>query len=531
MKESEINFSLEPVEILYRHAWLFICPVIIIMSVAYAYVMNSSLYYESKAVLSFESRRLTGEASRSKEDLVGKLLFGKSIRSIIKETWPALNEEAEPLKYNRRLEALRAPRTGIQIKSESDPRLLTISFVNQDPNICYRVVKSTVDAIIRENKYEIEMDMENSLLFLTKQVELYKDKMEAAEKEISRLKTELKDRFPELNEAERNLVRELTREASATEAVSSVTKSVKYDEMLTELNLQLLEAQKKKERLEKGEFLPQPDSTQSFETDPSVQEYNKAIAAKEFEIVRLSTEGCTPEHPDIKKLQNEIDMLRKVKENRLAALSGATSTAYGSAQKKEILKAQLEDFEFQIEALKDKINLIEQYAKTAKEQVPEIQDKALSEKAARLIELRNEKEIASTYFTQLSRQREELALKIRSEKAEVGFNISVIEAPKVPLKPVPFQRVSKLFMGLILALGTGGSLAYIADFIGNSIKTTAELREFLQIPILASIDRMITLQEIKSRRKRRKVIIISLVVFVILSNILIRLWLHPIVLR
>jgi len=533
MKDPETSISLESIEFLFRHPLLFLCPFIIIMSLTFAYVSNISLYYVSTAVLSFESKAVGAvgverQTQRNKEDVVGKLLFGQNIRGIINEAWPEVKEETSPRRYNNMLEGLRNPKSGIQIKPVSgDPSLLTISFLNADPDICYKVVKATVDTVIKANKEEVEKGMGTSLAFITNQLEFYKNKMAESERETARLKTELNELLPQLSDAEKALVREVSGETAGRQEVSAATQTAaKYDETLMELNLQLLEAQKKRKILEKGQLLPQAASvpTQQPVADTAIQEYDKAIAVKELEIVKLTSQGYMPEHPDVTRLESEMDMLKIVKEKRIKALTSETSveSTIGATQKEEMVKAQLQDVEFQIEALRDKINLIEQYKKTAKLQAPEIQNKTVSEKVARLLELRNEKGISLTYFSQLSKQKEDLEFKIRSEKSEVGFNIEVMEEPTVPLEPVPFQKTSKLFMGFLLALGVGASLSYITDSLGNSVKTAAELRELLQIPVLAAINRMTSPQETKARRKRRIIIAVSLAIFVLLSNILAR---------
>lgn len=539
MKENDagFSFSLESIEFILRHPWLFFCPFVIISSILVSSAAHTTLFYKSSAVLSFESAGEqiieTKQTMEKKEELIGKILLGENIDKIIGEAWPNLNEKTEPLIYAKRRETLRAPKSGIEIKPEKDPRLLSISFQNTHPDICYKVVQATINTIIRENKKEVGARIETGLSFLTTQVEFYKDKLKALEEEMLNIKDELRKKLPELTPSERDLVKSLFGEAVARDIFQATTpalqKSINYDQILTELNLELLDAQKKKERLQKqietGAYSLRPATDKSFENDFIIQEYNKAIAAKEIEISRAISAGYMPEHPSIKILQKEAETMKAAKESRLQELKGRAPQAPDAAKKQaeEAAKAELETIQFQIEDLKEKIHLMEGYQRNVEGQLrsQEIENSFVSDKAAKLLELQNEKAISTKYYTDLRKQLEEIQLKSRLEKEKAGFNITVVEAPTIPLKPIPFQKLPKMLLGLVMALGAGGGLAYTVDSLNNPIRSSSELRELLKIPVLATIDKINTLQEINLRRMRRKTILISLAAIAILSNIVI----------
>ena len=109
-EETPEAFSIASIEFIFRHPWIFISSVVIIMSLVYAKVSLDPLAYESSAVLSFE----TGEGAESdrlaerklisiKRNLVSKVLLGENIRGIIKEVWPDINEEKNPVEYDKLL--------------------------------------------------------------------------------------------------------------------------------------------------------------------------------------------------------------------------------------------------------------------------------------------------------------------------------------------------------------------------------------------------------------------------------------------
>lgn len=529
-------FSLESIAFLLRKPWLFICPVVIISSIVFAFISNTTIYYKVNSVISFEraGEKIldTGSISK-KEDLIGKVLLGDNIRMIIKEVWPELREEAEPLRYSQLIDRLRDPKNGIQLKFERDPRLLSISFQDPDPNICYKVVQATINTIIRENKKEVEQRLETGLSFLKSQVELYRDKLQTIDEELITIRNELKSSLPQLTPSEKELVRSLIGESALSESKSemspAVQKSLKYEEILTELNLQLLDEEKKKERLQeqirKGTYLTGSSSGIDYRQDPSLNEYDKAITAKEIAIANLFSQGYMPAHPEVVKLKSEIENLKVAKESRIAELKEqATKPGTFKLEIEEKLKQELNEIEFQIDALKDKIKLVEKYRDSTEGQIKkaEIQNIAISKKVSKLIELQNEKEISTKYYSDLRKELEGVELKNRLEKEKAGFNITVAEPPTVPLKPVPFQKLPKLLMGFLFSLGVGGGLAYIVDSLDNPVRTGVELRELLRVPVLASIDKINTAGEIRFKILRRNAIIAGLIGFIIFSQIAIK---------
>jgi capsular polysaccharide biosynthesis protein len=148
---------------------------------------------------------------------------------------------------------------------------------------------------------------------------------------------------------------------------------------------------------------------------------------------------------------------------------------------------------------------------------------AVSVSASRLMDLRNEKEVTQRYYNDMRQQLEGAELKSRMEKEEAGIEISIIEEPKVPLEPIPTQKGKTVFMGFIIALAAGAGLAYLVDSLDRSVKSSPELRHLLHIPVVGVIDRINTNYDMKITKVRRNTIIISLLVFAILSNVIFRL--------
>jgi len=532
MKEQNAPFSLDTIAFLFRRPWLFIFPFVIITNIVVAYLNYQPVVYNSSATVSFE----TGEAPvfdkkliQQKKDLISNIFLGRGIYEVVHEVWPKVSEETNPKKFNELVSRLRA-RNGIQVKYDDPdyPSFLTISFMSGEPQVCYKVVQAVIDKIINENKKISGKEIEASLAFLRKQVNFYKGKLQEIDRGMSRIKSELREKSSTLSDSEKILVDDVIENNNLPEEDNpAMQKFIKYDEILTEFNLQLLETQKAKEsmvgRLKTGKFEIEPLSAENINNDTIIKEYSQAIAEKKLDLTQFVSKGYLPEHPDIKRLEREIKDLKELKEGRIKELTSSIPFNLEEMKKakEKILRDELEKSEFQIETLEEKINLIKGYKEKAEEELkrraPESSE--IFDKVSELIELRNEKEINMGYYFELRKELEQEELKSRIEKEEAGFKIEVIEPAKVPLEPIPFQRVTKIFMGLIFAVAAGGGLSYVADMLDNSVKSTAELRELLTLPILATINKLNSPEDIKSKRLKNNAIAVALAITIVISHL------------
>lgn len=525
-------FSLETVEFLLRRPWFFVFPFVIIGTITLTWIFSTAPIYESTAVLSLGGggTAITGKSAQERKDyLISKVLLGENMRDIIKEVWPGFKEETYPARYNRLVDTLRNPRTGINmVFDRKDPSLLNISFISTSPDVAYKIVQATIATIRIENRKAIEDAIETSLFFLRKQLIFYKNKLTAIDQEMVRIKDELKELSVGLSPAEADLVREVTSAATfGGTGEFAAQKAVKFEEILADLNLQLVDATKKKEFLE--EHINNKDfSYQLMESQNiSGEVFNKAIAEKELAVSDLIARGYLPDHPVLKRLKKSLDDLKAIGSARIEDVTGGALEMTESEKKsaEEAMKADLKDVEFTIEALKAKIATIENYRQTAEEKLRQSGTglSPVAIKVAQLKELKSEKEITEKYYNDIRKQLEETDLKNRVEKSDAGFVINVVEEPKIPINPLPSKKTAGLLLGMVMAIGAGVVCSYTADSLDKSIKSAAELRELFRIPVLGAVDKIYTVQELEAERLRGKTIGISLAVSVLVTAITVKL--------
>jgi len=532
MDNEKSGISIKTFQFLIRHPWFFIWPAVVIGTIAFSSSKLMVDDYMCSAVLSFGSASgsIVEKAYQTRDDLFSKILVGDGIKTIISNTWPDIDEDKDPGEYAKLVSKLRDPSNGLIIKyGKTAQNTVNISFINQNPTICYKVVTAAVNYILKEGKRAGELKIEAGVGFLRKQLEFYKDKLKNIDENLSILKIKLRSISGDMSEDERMLIDEITSDSPIQgKQELAVQKSAKYEEILAGLELQLLDAEKRyailKRRLENKDFSADPATSETVNDDSMVRDYTANIAAKQLAVAELMAKGYTTEHPDVSKTLKNIKDLNEIKNKRIEELTGGAFSEMSESSKKiaeQNLRTSINDLEANIVTLKEKVGMMKKRQQSSENSLNPAGSRFtnLSADASRLVELRNEKEVNTEYYMSTRKQLEEALLKARIEESGAGYIINVIEAPKEPKTPMPLKKFTAIIMGILMGLGSGAGLAYVVDMLDKSIKSSSELRDAFKLPVLASIERINTAHEVEANNKRIVINGISLLTFVVLSMV------------
>jgi hypothetical protein len=78
-------------------------------------------------------------------------------------------------------------------------------------------------------------------------------------------------------------------------------------------------------------------------------------------------------------------------------------------------------------------------------------------------------------------------------------------------------------MGLMFAICVGGGLAYVVDMLNDSVRTNSELYELLGLPVLASVNRIMTPTEMRLKKVKQNITVLGLIVYIVVSRFLVKL--------
>ncbi|HPC73713.1 MAG TPA: hypothetical protein P5551_11605 [Syntrophales bacterium] len=94
------------------------------------------------------------------------------------------------------------------------------------------------------------------------------------------------------------------------------------------------------------------------------------------------------------------------------------------------------------------------------------------------------------------------------EKGQMGERFTLIDAARLPEKPVFPNVPAFLLIGLVLGIGAGVGSAALKEFSDQSVRSAEDLSKALSLPVLAVIPDILTAEgEAKSRMKVRYILI------------------------
>ena len=271
---------------------------------------------------------------------------------------------------------------------------------------------------------------------------------------------------------------------------------------LQELSTQWMTATDKKRELEarynaavqansKGEGKNIPDLTESKiyqetvrineETKAKLQDrirdYEKQISDAETVKAELLVK-YTPEYPRVKTVQAQIEKLRENKQNAEKEIS----TSIEAGQKKlerEAISGALITLRSQLEAaIKREAQSRDTYMNEVS--FSNVQGQSLTKLTTLKREIETNRNLLDSYIQQ-QKQRE---LEISSSRPD---NIKISAEAQTPGAPYGPNRERNIFIAFLISLAAGIGLAFLMDYLDDSIRTSDDIGRHLGLPTLALI--------------------------------------------
>jgi len=101
------------------------------------------------------------------------------------------------------------------------------------------------------------------------------------------------------------------------------------------------------------------------------------------------------------------------------------------------------------------------------------------------------------------------------EKGQMGERFTLIDAARLPEKPVKPNIPAILLIGLVLGMGAGVGSASLKEFSDTSVRTADALEAATSMVVLAGIPEIVTEEDISRVKKRRIALLIGIVLFIV----------------
>jgi capsular exopolysaccharide synthesis family protein len=344
---------------------------------------------------------------------------------------------------NHDLAALgRAVAGQIAVRSLKDSRLATITVTDRKPQRAALIANTIADTYIEYNlDYKLE-GARSAMAWLAEQESDLKRQLEESELKLYQFKKD------------RNLLA-----VSLDDKQSMLSNNLaSVNSKLTDLRIQRLALEAKRRMIETArDNITEQETLPELHDASIIQQLRQQFVSFSKDYADLSIR-YGQEHPKMKALKDQMEVVRKAYEKEMNEALSAFEKSY-----QEIVDNE-----------KSLRSLMEQQKNEA-------------------IEL-SKIEVEYRPLLRASQQNEKMYGLVSSRQKEIDItgpmrtnNVRVLERAVVPGSPIRPKPIQNLMMGLLMGLGTGIALAFAIEALDNTLKTQADVEQFLGVPVLGLV--------------------------------------------
>lgn len=338
----------------------------------------------------------------------------------------------------------------INVEPVKDSRIARLTIDDTDPERATRLTNALADAYIEQN-LERKLDLTRAATqWLSDQLDDLRVKLETSEVELHDFKR-------------RNDI--LAKSFEDRQAIVS-RKLIEFNDTLTRISIHRAELESRAKVLEDARKRVAQGDTAALDAVPSVAK-SPAVGALRLRLLTLDEELAAARGRYLEKHPARIELESKVVEVR---------QALDTEVRKVLLAAQFEASE----AEQTEKNLRSLIAGTEREAL------ALNEHEPDYAKLKREQEQNQRLFSLvLQRLKDaELTGMLRTN------SIQVLDAALVPKAPVKPNRKAILLVAGVMGLLVGLGLAFLFEYLDNTVKTHDDVEQVLGLPFLGIVPRM-----------------------------------------
>ena len=410
-----------------------------------------------------------------------------------------------------------------------------LSYEGKEPETVQKVTNKLGDLYIEEDLKRKKDMMAATTEFLKAEQERLKNEIDRQEKIIGDFK--------------KNHLRELP-----TEARGNIQMVARLERELDKANLTLKSLNEKLVYLKSELAMTEPLSPIVIEGDKIASNPNQRLKELRIELTKMRS-IYSEKHPDIKKIKREIKVLEtkvnssdhtvksikrleylesqlvskesesgpkhpeviKIKKE-IAALSKEINNQVSGSTKKKIteqnpdnpvyinLATQINALEMEIRAVrKDEEKILQSIAEYQRriETAPAVENE--------LNALTRDYEASKEKYKEILNELMSAEVATNVEGMQRGQRFIIASPAYLPAKPFKPNRFAIIVVGFILALGTGFIIAAFQESMDDSVKSTDQIRQIVDAPVLSSISYIVTDREKRTKRLRNFIVAVFLI--------------------
>jgi uncharacterized protein involved in exopolysaccharide biosynthesis len=249
---------------------------------------------------------------------------------------------------------------------------------------------------------------------------------------------------------------------------------------------------------------PPVSTTRGGEVDPSSLTASQLLEIRRAELRGYETR-MKPGHPDLERTKREVAELEKQVDaealQQPLSPGGDKGRPVALNQAEAQRQSRLQEMTAERDALPRRIAQKEKDLVRMRDLLGGYQTRiaAVPARETELVELTRDYETLRQSYTNLLAKSENARMSANLERRQIGEQFRVLEPARLPERPISPNRLQINTMGALGGLALGLGLLLFLEYRDRSMRTEADVRGALGLPVLAVIR---TLGEAAQRRRR-----------------------------
>lgn len=476
-------------DILSKRRWFIIVPFCIIVALGIIFAAKQHPVYKSSTLILVQAQRVPTEyvrplISEELESRIASISQQIKSRSNLEQVINKFNlfsgpddanmfmeDKVENLRRNISVEVFRGSRRGGSAES------FLVSFKGKDPEEVAKVTNDLAESFINENLRMREEEVIGTSDFLEDQLIAKRSSLEEVEERLKQFRMEHMGGLPEQLDTNLRILDRLQVQYNQNQ---ENLREARQRQIVLANQLSEMEA------LQQSAAGYSSSGTTVDRNDPYVR-----LQDMKDELDQL-TSRYTGSHPDVLRLKQRIRILEGQIEAGLIESSEEPADEVLRPMmhpvlldRQNLLMQQRNEISLEIKNLEiDNQKLREQIAfyQTLVEETPQ--------KEQALLALRRDYENIQRAYNSLQDRRMQAQLAVNLEISKRGEQFRIIDRAQVPSKPSEPDMRKIFMMTMVLALGSGGGIVFLLEFLDSSVKQKKDIESAMGFPVLVSIPKV-----------------------------------------
>jgi polysaccharide chain length determinant protein (PEP-CTERM system associated) len=499
----------------WRRKWLIAVPLVVAVVCTAAIAHRLPKKYRSETVILVVPQRVPESYVRSTvtthiEDRLASLREQIESRSRLERVIQEFGLYTELQRKAVMEDVVAAMRLDIDVKVERGDSF-KVSYISDVPKTAQQVTERLARLFIEENVRDRTVQAEGTNQFLDSQMEQARQRLLEHEKKLEDYQKRYSGQLPAQVAGNMQAIQ------SAQLQLQSIRESIDRDR-----DRRLVLERQAADLQATSEPIPAAPSGGEVPAGASTAQQLDTAQAR----LRALELRYTPEHPDVRAMKGIIRDLEAKLQTESAGRPGATSDLKPVSLAELTRQKRLRELNVEMQNLDTQLDRKRAQDRQLQDLIASYQAKvdAAPTREAELTELNRDYETLKNSYTSLLGKREDSKVSANLERNQSGEQFRVLDPARLPERPYSPDVLKINLAGAFLGLAIGLGLVGLLEYRDSTFKTEGEVERLLQLPVLALVPMMASELELRTRRRRGKMVVLAVGVVILSSAVAVAFW-------